>query len=110
MQYPNAYAWLVFFSAMDVMLTWMILDPFGGEEVNPVADYIIESWGWFGASAFKFALTLFAILMCEFVGRLRKPAGRRLSAIMVIISAIPVTWSLLLLFVNRDTLQVVGLQ
>jgi len=109
MRYPNAYVWLVFFSAMDVMLTWLILDPFGGEEVNPIAELIIDTWGWVGAAAFKFALTLFAILMCEATGRLNDAAGRRLSIMLVGVAMIPVVWSLFLLFMNRDTLEVVGL-
>lgn len=42
MRFQNEYVWFVFFSAMDVMLTWVILWR-GGREVNPIADRVITA-------------------------------------------------------------------
>ena len=55
-RFPNLYLWLVFLSALDVVLTRVILY-FGGTEVNPVADWVIVQWGQMGLSLFKFAST-----------------------------------------------------
>lgn len=96
MRYQSAYVWLIFFSSLDIMLTWAILRR-GGEEVNPIARQIIEGWGLHGAIVFKFALMLFVIVSCEVIGRRADRAGRRLVVIAVAISALPVVYSLGLL-------------
>lgn len=96
MHFQNAYVWLVFVSSLDIMLTWKILDR-GGLEVNPVAKLVIDAWGMHGAIAFKFALMLWVIVVCEILARLRLRAGRFLAYTAVAISASPVAWSLFLL-------------
>ena len=96
MLYPNAYVWLVFVSAMDVMLTWRILEA-GGTEVNPIARAVIEPWGLGGAIAFKFGLILFVIGVTELAGRQRDRLGRFLAYLAVGLSAAPVAYSLALL-------------
>ena len=47
MRYQNAYVWILFFSAMDVMLTFLILwlGEDAASEVNPIAWFVIEGWG-----------------------------------------------------------------
>ena len=94
--HPNEYVWFVFFSAMDVLLTWAILAA-GGGEVNPIAENVIMMWGLNGAIGFKFGLTLFVIGVCEFVGRKRERTGRLLARTAVVVSAFPVVYSLTLL-------------
>lgn len=96
MRYQSEYVWLIFFSSLDIMLTWAILRR-GGEEVNPVANFVIGWWGLNGAIAFKFALMLFVIISCEIIGRRRDRAGRLLCRSGVVISAAPVVYSLGLL-------------
>ncbi len=41
MAFQELYIWLIFVSSLDIMLTWVILRN-GGEEVNPVAELVIE--------------------------------------------------------------------
>ncbi len=96
MHFQNAYVWFIFISSLDIMLTWKILD-MNGVEVNPVAALIINDWGMQGAVAFKFALVMWVIVMCELLARLRRSAGRFLAIAAIIISALPVVWSLALL-------------
>lgn len=96
MMFPNAYTWLLLFSAMDIMLTWVILR-MGGSEVNAIADAVIGRYGLTGAIVFKFALVLVFVLICEVVGRLRVTSGRTLSRVGVGIAAFPVVWSMFLL-------------
>jgi hypothetical protein len=96
MLYQSAYVWFVFVSALDVMLTWKILDK-GGDEVNPVAREVIDLWGFEGAILFKFAVVIWVVIACELVGRRRVVTGRRLAWTAVIVSASPVVYSLWLL-------------
>jgi hypothetical protein len=104
MRYPNEYVWFVLVSSMDIMLTWAILTKREGVEVNPLARLVIDTWnglwpagGLVGAIGFKFALMLFVIIACEIVGRRRDQLGRRLARLAVLVSALPVGYSLLLL-------------
>ena len=90
--FPDRYLWLVFLSALDVMLTRVILF-LGGSEVNPDADAIIANWGMPGLSVFKFLIIAFVIVACEYIGRISRRQGRRLAIIGVCIAAFPVLWS-----------------
>ena len=94
--YPNLYLWLVFLSALDVILTRVILF-FGGIEVNPLANWIINTFGVPGMSVFKFSVVVFVILTCEYIGRIRPRTGRNLAIASVLITMMPITWSSMLL-------------
>ena len=89
MLFPNQYVWFVFVAALDIMLTWTVLG-IGGREINLLADAVISYRGLAGLILFKFSLTVFVILMSEFVGRRRYQTGRSLAEWSVAISAIPV--------------------
>ncbi len=96
MRYPNHYVWFIFFSALDIMLTWAILMR-EGTEVNPLANLVIHEWGLPGAIGFKFSLMLVVILACEVVGRKRDRTARNLMSVAVFVSILPVCYSLSLL-------------
>lgn len=96
MHFQTAYVWIIFISSLDIMLTWKILDH-GGIEVNPLAASVIDAWGMQGAVAFKFALMMWVIVVCEILARLRRSAGKFLAYTAIIVSASPVLWSLALL-------------
>lgn len=87
--YPGQYTWLVFLSALDVMMTWIVLHA-GGREVNPIAQFVIERGDIWGVVLFKFAIAVLAILACEQVGRRAPDWGLNLSRAAVAISAFPV--------------------
>jgi hypothetical protein len=88
--------WLVLFSAMDIMLTWKILER-GGYEVNPVARLVIETWGLNGAIGFKFSLMMFVVIVCEYLGARRPRTGRWLARFAVLFSALAPVYSIGLL-------------
>lgn len=96
MHYPNAYTWLLLVSAMDIMMTWVIL-LFGGSEVNVIARWVIDHYGLPGMIIYKFALIVFFICICEIVGTLRHSTGWLLSRVSVGIGCIPVIWAMYLL-------------
>lgn len=99
MLFQQAYVWAVFLSSLDIMLTWLILSR-SGTEVNPVAHAVIHAWGLPGAIAFKFALVMLAIVICEIVGRQRPNTGWSLSCATAVINAVPVGWALTLIAFN----------
>jgi len=101
MRYPRAYAWFVGLATLDIILTWVVLE-FGGQEVNAVADYVIQHRGLQGIVLFKFCLVVFVIVMCEVVGRRRDSAGRRLAKWCVAVTAIPVVAAFAQLLVIED--------
>ena len=99
MRYQEQYVWLTFLSSLDIMLTWHILRK-GGEEVNPVARIVIDTWGLGGAVAFKFSLMLFVIISCEIIGRKVDKTGRNLIHFAIFVSALPPIWSVVLLMLH----------
>lgn len=97
MRYPGAYLWFVFVSALDIMLTWVILES-GGSEVNPVADAVIQRFGLQGMVAFKFSLVIFIVIMCEWMGRRSDRHGKKIAEWSVAVTAIPVVLAFVMLF------------
>ena len=75
------------------MLTWYILERHNGEEVNPVAKLVIDSWGLWGAIGFKFSLVLFVIIACEWIARDKISVAKFLLWFALIVSSFPVLYS-----------------
>ncbi len=90
--YPNVYVWYVLLSALDIMLTATIMAA-GGYELNTLADRVVLRWGLLGLIVFKFSLVVLVVSICEFVGRRRPGAGRKLAEWSVAVTAIPVVVS-----------------
>ncbi len=88
-RYPNCYVWFVFFSALDIMFTSIVLT-LGGAEANPLVNWVLVRWGLIGVVAYKFTLVMFVVWVCETVGGLRDASGRRLAEWTVAIAFIPV--------------------
>lgn len=97
--FPNLYTWLVFLAAMDVIFTTLILW-IGGREVNWLADRVLQRFGVPGAVAMKFSAVILVVIICEFIGRLRHPTGRRLAEWSVAISTVPVALAFIQLAVT----------
>ena len=97
--YPNLYVWFVFLSAMDVIMTFLVLY-FGGTEANSLANWILQRFGLPGMTLFKFAMVTFVIALCEIAGRLNERAGRLLITAGIIVTCIPVVLAFSLLIVH----------
>lgn len=80
--YPECYSLLVFASALDLLLTWVVLH-LGGYEANVLAAFVIDRFDLPGVVAFKFGLMILVILISEYVGRRRESLGRALAMISV---------------------------
>lgn len=94
MIHQGAYTWFVLLSALDVMFTWVILK-LDGQELNSIANAVIEHGGLRGMVMFKFALVVFVVVMCEAVSRRNMRTGTKLAEWAVAITAIPVVLALL---------------
>lgn len=94
--YENTYVWFIFASALDIMLTWVVL-ALGGRETNGVADAALRHFGLRGLVLFKFAIVTFVIGVCEIVGHHNRAAGRRLAEWAVAVTFIPVGVALMLI-------------
>ena len=88
--YPNHYAWYVFASALDIMVTVVVLVHLGAREVNTIAQASIDLFVTWGLIGLKFASVLVVVAICEFIGRRRKDLGRRLAGAAIALSLFPV--------------------
>ena len=95
-RHPNLYLWLIFVSALDVILTRVVLF-FGGTEINPVADYVLLNWGRLGISLFKFIIVGFVIIVCEYIALRSHVISKRLAIVSIMISLVPVIWSCIII-------------
>jgi hypothetical protein len=95
-RYPAEYTWLVLIASLDLMLTWVVLH-FGGQELNGLADRIIDRSGLWGLSAFKFGVIAFVICLCEFIGGRRPRTGRFLAIVAILLNCVPVAMAAYLL-------------
>lgn len=91
MIFGGVYVWLVFASALDILMTWSVLY-FGGREVNRIADLVISVHGLPGMILYKFSLVVLAVILCEEVARRRFDRGRTLARMIVGISFLPFIW------------------
>jgi uncharacterized membrane protein len=88
--YPDQYAWYIFASALDIMVTITVLVHLGAREVNMLAQRSIELFGTWGLIGLKFLSVILVVGICEFVGRRRPRAGKRLATAAILISLVPV--------------------
>lgn len=97
MRYQNSYVWLVLVSALDLILTMLVLFVWQGHEVNPIAGAVIRHMGFLGAIGLKFGIVILVILICELIGRRSDRHGRTLATGAILISAVPVIYTFALL-------------
>jgi len=97
--FPNCYVWYVFFAALDVMLTTVVLH-LGGSEVNLLADWVLTRYDLPGVVTFKFSLVVLVVCICETVGRRHYRVGRKLAEWAVAITAIPVILALVQILIE----------
>ncbi len=97
LRYPNAYAWLILVSALDLILTLLVVYEWEGYEVNPIAKAVIDGMGFVWAIVFKFGIVVLVVIICDVIGRRDDRSGRTLAIGAVIINAIPVAYSFALL-------------
>jgi hypothetical protein len=103
MLYQSRYVWFVFLSAMDVMMTWIILSA-GGRELNWIANAVIEFGGKVWLIGYKMAIVVLVIMLIETIGRMRASTGRQVATAAIAITAFPVVFAFgqILLYLNVE--------
>ena len=91
MLFPNLYTWFVLVASLDIITTWSILW-LGGEERNPLADFILTVGDMPLMVTFKLTMTVLVVVICEVVGRRHAGTARKLALFAVGASSIPVVW------------------
>lgn len=93
--YPDYYCWYILAGAVDIMLTYIILERFDGSEVNQIANHMIKLAGLWGLILLKFSTVIVVVLICEYVGRRRRRLGKAVAIWAIAMSALPVGIGLL---------------
>ena len=100
--YQNLYIAFVTLSLIDVAVTWGILCVSAdGRELNPIAAAMVLKYDLLGLIAYKYALTVWNVMMIETVGRRRYRTGYRLAQVAVGIAAFPIffaAWQVLMYY------------
>jgi len=91
--YPTLYPLLVLGGAIDVLLTAVVLT-LGGQELNAIANNVLQAAGLPGLVALKFAMISCVILLCEIVGRRKLQLGSSVATFGVGVHAIVVAFTL----------------
>lgn len=95
--YPRFYPWFLIMATLDVLLTWLILTIFHGEELNPIAASLMDHSGLTGAAFLKYGTVAVVMVACEVIGRKRAWVGRHLLIGAVAMNALAVGTSATLL-------------
>lgn len=90
--FPRHYIWFLVLSAMDLLLTSVILH-LGGREVNIIANQVLYNWDLAGLTVYKFLIVALVVVLCEAIGRLEPLTGRRVAACAILITLFPVTFA-----------------
>ena len=98
--FPRRYVWFVLLSTLDVVLTFVIL-LLDGREVNGIADWVLKRYGIGGMALFKFALVVFVVLLCEYLGRKNEHAARRLAEWAIALTCVPVAVAVAMLLTHQ---------
>lgn len=93
-RFPDHYAWYILVSSLDIMLTDLVLREFGAEEVNTIANWMLQRLGVVGLVLLKVATIAVVVVICDLVARRSVQQGRRLAEWAIALSAVPVVVSL----------------
>ena len=88
----------VFVNFLDIVFTFLLLESGSFYESNPIANFILERSGFAGMIVFKLIVTLFVIMIANYISLHREETSRKLlHAGTAIIGAVVVYSSMLLI-------------
>ncbi len=88
--------WFVLVSALDVFMTYLLIQQPGFTEGNPVAAYFLNRWGIKGMVYFKFFMVAFVAVISQIIARTREETAARLLQFATLVVGGVVVYSLLL--------------
>lgn len=91
-------SWFVLVSALDFFVTYILLrhPEIHFVESNPVAVYFLNHWGIKGLLAFKAAVVMFVVALCQIIARHNEGLARRVLFIGTAIVSVVVVYSVYL--------------
>src|SRR5579864_7657159 len=90
------WPWMAIFavaSALDLFLTWRLLQGGAAVEANPLAAKILAQFGWWGLGFFKAASVAVVLFLGPVIWRKSRPAARLLMQLASCILVLVVTYS-----------------
>ena len=94
--YPRHYFLVLILAIFDIVVTTLVLGT-GGNELNAIARWAIESAGIGGMIAIKVSTLSIVLMICEYLGRHHHRAGRRVAEFALIANSAAVACGLLYL-------------
>ncbi|MEM9282977.1 MAG: DUF5658 family protein, partial [Verrucomicrobiota bacterium] len=86
------YGGILLAGSIDLLLTTIILG-LGGQEVNPLANSVLQAHGLVGLVVFKNFMMGLVILGCDLVASHDRRVARKLAVALIAIHAAPLPWS-----------------
>lgn len=86
----------VLVSALDVIVTWLLIRQPDFTEANPIALFFINHWGVKGMVWFKFGLVAFVCVLTQVIARRKPETARRLMNFAALVAGAVVLYSLTL--------------
>jgi len=90
--------WFILVNALDVFMTYILLNLEGFRESNAIANYVLSRWGIRGMVYFKFGLVAFTAIVAQIAARKHIRIGRWLLNIGTLIIGGVVVYSGYLMF------------
>lgn len=96
MEAQGELLFFVFVNALDVFMTYLLLQHGSFTESNPVAVFFIHHWGVKGMIYFKFAMVAFVCILAHIVGQYQPDLASRFLVLASLIVGGVVVYSILL--------------
>jgi len=95
----------LFFGLADLFLTWKLIDRESSDviESNPLAAFVLTSYGWLGLAVYKFALVLTFLGLAMMIERRRPTGGLLLLVFACGVNAAVVTTSAFMFLAQTET-------
>ena len=88
--------WFILVNALDVFMTYWMLQHGGFRESNPVAEFFLYRWGHRGLIYFKFGIVAFVCVIAHIVGQRQPVLASRMLKVGTLIVFCVVVYSFLL--------------
>ena len=102
--FESETTWFILVSALDVVLTYLLIREDRFHEANPVARFFLNHWGVRGLVYFKFAMVGFFLIIAQIIALKQPATARRLLILGTVIVSGVLIYSLYLLVNYSDLL------
>jgi len=86
MTFTRLYWAFFIFSLLDILITRLVLKG-GGAELNPIANYVLQTWGFYTVVGFKCILLCIPLTIAEVLRRMGKSRPAKVILFVAVASA-----------------------